>query len=347
MQYYICSVFSFLISITVVPLVIKLSLRYGIFDRNHLGNGTKISRLGGIAVFLSFIIPIGVLISIRGEYQVYLSLIPLILLFFLGLYDDLFNLLPLIKLFCQFVIAILAIEYGGIVPFNNLIGSSFWNPICCNLLSVLFMVCMINAFNLIDGIDGLATILGILVVLFMAVGLLYYGDLPYAASAFIFCCTLTGFLFYNFSPAKIYLGDSGSMITGFIAVMLSFRLLELDREMSGYVSGNWAYLLALFMVPFYDTVRVFISRLLNRKSPFKGDRNHIHHRLRQLGWSDSQIVLALTSYTLFMVLLTFVFQGFTESLKMFILILTTILSNRVLSYKLQQEITGVRIDRNI
>lgn len=346
MHYYICSVFSFLIAITVVPLVINLSLKYRVFDRNHVANGTRISRLGGIAVFLSFIIPIIALITIRGEYHMYFSLIPLILLFFLGLYDDLFNLLPLIKLFCQFVISILAIEYGGIVPFNNLIASSFWNPICCNLLSIFFIVCMINAFNLIDGIDGLATILGILVVLFIAVGLLIYGDFPYAASGFIFCCTLAGFLCFNFSPAKIYLGDSGSMITGFIAVMLSFRLLELESQMSGYVTGNWVYLLALFMVPFYDTLRVFFIRLLNRKSPFKGDRNHIHHRLRQLGWSDVQIVIAITSYTLFMVLLTFIFKGFNEPFKIFVLILTTVLSNRVLSHKLQHEITGLRINRN-
>lgn len=335
MHYYLCSAFSFLMAVTFVPLVIRISKKYHVFDRNQGVTGPQISRLGGIGVFLSFIIPIITLITIKGDYDVYFTLIPLVLLFLLGLYDDLFNLPPLLKLLFQFVIAFLAVVYCKIVPFNNLIDSTFWNPICCNLLSMLFIVCMINAFNLIDGIDGLATMQGIVVVIFFAFSLLSYGDFGYAASAFIFCSTLTGFLLYNFSPAKIYLGDSGSMITGFIAVMLSFRLLELEREMSGYMPGNRVYLLALFMVPLYDACRVVFFRLLNRKSPFKRDQNHIHYRLRLLGWSDVRIVLALSALTILMVLLTVMFQGLSESLQVLILVLTAMLTNRVLAYKLQ------------
>jgi UDP-GlcNAc:undecaprenyl-phosphate GlcNAc-1-phosphate transferase len=335
MHYYVSFAFSFLMAITIVPVVIRISLRYHVFDRNHMANGPQISRLGGIGVFLSFIIPIFTLITLRGDYNEYFTLIPIILLFLVGLYDDLFNLTPLLKLFFQIIIAFLAIVCCKIVPFSNLSDSSFWNPIFCNLLSMLFIVCMINAFNLIDGIDGLATMQGIVVVMFLAIGLFSYGDFRYAASAFMFCCVLTGFLFFNFSPAKIYLGDSGSMITGFIAVMFSFRLLELERDISAYVPGSKVYLLALFMVPLYDAFRVVFVRLLGRKSPFKRDQNHIHYRLRLLGWSDVNIVLALNAYTIFMVLLTIVFQGLNESLQVFILILTAMLTNRVLAYKLQ------------
>jgi UDP-GlcNAc:undecaprenyl-phosphate GlcNAc-1-phosphate transferase len=340
-HYYLCFAFSFLMVITIVPLVIRISLKYHVFDRNHKAKGAQISRLGGIGVFLSFIIPICTLITLSGDYDEYFTLIPLILLFFIGFYDDLFNLPPFIKLFFQFIIAFLAVVYGKMVPFSNLNDSSFWNPICCNLLSILFIVCMVNAFNLIDGIDGLATMQGIVVVMFLAFGLLNYGDFRYAAYAFIFCCTLTGFLFFNFSPAKIYLGDSGSMIIGFIAAMFSFRLLELEREMSAYVPGNKVYLLALFMVPLYDAVRVVFVRLLDRKSPFIRDQNHIHYRLRLLGWSDVHIVLSLSAYTILMVLLTIAFQGLSESLQVLILILTAMLTNRVLAYKLQ---TGKQLE---
>lgn len=347
MHYYICSAFSFLMVITFVPLIIKLSIRYHVFDRNDLANGPRISRLGGIAMFLSFFSSICLLIYLRGEYQAYFTLTPLILLFLVGLYDDLFNLAALLKLSFQLLVAFLATVYWEIVPFNNLINSPFWNPIFCNLLSIIFIVFMINAFNLIDGIDGLAAMQGIVVIMFISFGLLLYGDFQYAGSGFIFCSALTGFLFYNISPAKIYLGDSGSMITGFIAVMLSCRLLALGHEMSGFVPGNKVYVLALFMVPLYDALRVVLVRLLNRQSPFKRDQNHIHHRLRLLGWSDVHIVMALSSYTIVMVLITFAFQGINESLQMFILFLSSVLINTALTFKLQTGATGVRINRNI
>ncbi|WP_432707978.1 MraY family glycosyltransferase [Pedobacter sp.] len=328
-------------------MIIKLSFKYHVFDRNVVGSGVTTSRLGGIAVFLSFFISICMLISLRGAYHAYLTLIPLILLFLVGLYDDLFNLTALLKLSFQVLVAFLATFYWGVVPFNNLIDFSLWNSVGCHLLSMIFIIFMINAFNLIDGIDGLAAVQGIIVIALIAIGLVIYGDYQYAAAAFIFCSALTGFLFFNISPATIYLGDSGSMITGFMAVIFSFRLLALEREISGFIHLNNVYVLALFIVPLYDACRVVILRLLKRQSPFKRDQNHIHHRLRLLGWSDGQIVLAVNAYTIVMVLITFSFQGLSESLQMLILFLTAGLTNRMLEHKLHIEAFRIRINRNI
>jgi len=347
MLYFIYSACAFILASILLPLVIKLTTKHHVFDRNISINATRVPRLGGIGVFFSFIIPLIVMITIGAEYHSYIGLIPLGLLFLLGLYDDLFNINAFLKLFFQVIIAILTVGYGEIVMIPTLFESSYWNTLICNLLSVVIVVYVINAFNLIDGIDGLASMLGILAVFFIAISLFIYQDSFYAAFSFIFCGSLMAFLRFNFSPARIYLGDSGSMMIGYIAVMLAFRLLELDREIAGNVLNNKVYVLSLFIVPLYDTFRVFVIRIITLKSPFKRDENHIHHRLRLLGWSDTQICLTLTSYTLLMVLLTFAFQGLSEVLQIFFLFLTAMLSNRLLAYKLQHDISTVRINRNI
>ena len=347
MLYFVFSICAYLLARIILPLVIKLTTRHHVFDRNNSLNAERISRLGGIGVFFSFIIPVIVLITILGEFYVYVFLIPLVLIFLLGLYDDLFNINAFMKLFIQVTIALLAVLYGDIVLTTNIFASSYWNALIGNALSVFIIVYVINAFNLIDGIDGLASLLGILAVFFIAISLFIYGERLYAAFSFIFCSSLLAFLRFNFSPARIYLGDSGSMLIGLIAVMLAFKLLAVDREIAENELNIKVFLLSIFIVPLYDTFRVFVIRVLRRKSPFKRDENHIHHRLRMLGWNDTYICLAITLYTLLMVLLTFAFQGLGEALQIFFLFSTAMLTNRLLAYRLQHEIIAVRINRNI
>jgi UDP-GlcNAc:undecaprenyl-phosphate GlcNAc-1-phosphate transferase len=347
MIFFISSACSFLMTMILIPLVIQLSLKYQILDRNPARHGFKVSRLGGVCVFLSYTIAVCILILLRGEYQLLASILPLMMLFFIGLYDDVYNLNPFIKLFFQVLAAYVAVVYTDIVPYNKVFASSNWSYLYCYFLPMLIMICMINAFNLIDGIDGLATMLGILIVFFLGFSLLLYGDPIYAAFAFVFGISLTVFLGFNLSPAKIYLGDCGSMMIGYVAVTLSFRVLKLDWEVSGHLSGDVVYVLALLIVPLFDLFRVFFNRLLRLKSPFSRDQNHIHHRLRLLGWGDTAIGLVLSTYTVLMLLLTYLFSGFTVSWQFFILLLTAILTNSLVTYKLHQEVSGIRINRNI
>jgi len=222
-------------------------------------------------------------------------------LFLLGLNDDVFDLKAWVKFVFQILVVILVVTYGEIKYLVFIFESMAINTFIGTVFSVIFLVYVVNAFNLIDGIDGLAAMLGAVINLILGLALVLHGDLLYGALAFILFGTLCGFLVFNFSPAKVFMGDSGSMIIGFISSVMAFRFIELNREVFNSVYTGSVVVLALFIVPIYDTFRVFIIRLILKKSPFKGDDNHVHHRLRKLGFNDWQIVFLLTLYTLLMV----------------------------------------------
>ena len=213
-------------------------------------------------------------------------------LFLLGLWDDKKHLGPFFKLIVQFVIAICAAYFADIrVEFF------IESKIITSLLSAVWIVFIINSFNFLDNMDGLSA--GIAVItssIFFSIAALN-GQVFISGIAIVFIGTLLGFLVFNFPPAKIYMGDAGSLVIGFFIALLSLRTTYYNQAQS----GRWYSVLVpliVLAVPLYDFISVTFLRIMQGKSPFVGDTQHFSHRIKKYGFSDTQTALILYLATL-------------------------------------------------
>lgn len=253
-------------------------------------------NLGGVAFFVNLMIsfyfiasfnyfPIGDQNVIYEPSNIIISLIPgLTILFIVGLKDDILVLAPLSKLLAQTLAAVLFVYHYSktINTLYGFLGIEDLHPIIAGVISVFIIVAVINALNLVDGIDGLAATVSI--IMFAAFGLVFYAVNHFFlfSVCIVLIGTLLAYLRFNLSPTqKIFMGDTGSMILGFMLGVMAVSFLSLDPtdiaklpirgENLPIVTG------AILIIPFFDTIRVFLIRILKKKNPFKPDRSHIHH----------------------------------------------------------------------
>lgn len=190
-------------------------------------------------------------------------------------------------------------------------------PHMASIFLTLFTVIVItNSFNLIDGVDGLAGSLGLLTSLVFGAYFLMIGELMYAVMAFSLAGSLIGFLIYNFSPAKIFMGDTGSLLIGMLnsIFVIKFITVAAEPNLAIPVAAAPAIGFAILIVPLFDTLRVFSLRILNRRSPFSPDRNHIHHFLLDLGLNHKKIVLVCISANIIFIGLAWSLQSLGTTL---------------------------------
>jgi UDP-N-acetylmuramyl pentapeptide phosphotransferase/UDP-N-acetylglucosamine-1-phosphate transferase len=165
-----------------------------------------------------------------------------------------------------------------------------------------------NAFNLIDGIDGLAGGFGLISTTFFGAGFLLAGEITYAVLSMFVALTLIGFLYYNTEPAKIFMGDSGSLTVGFLLGVLAINFTGLSGKPAfANVFGDTSpvYAAVFLVLPLYDTLRVYIRRVAKRRSPFMPDNDHVHHIFINLGFSHRKTSMILYGSTLLVILSTF------------------------------------------
>ena len=210
----------------------------------------------------------------------------------MGLWDDKKGLGPFVKLAVQFAVATIAAVYAD-VRVEMFIENKFMTT----ALSVLWIVLMINVFNFLDNMDGASTGIALIATAILMVAAIRSGQVFVGAMGAIFMGTLLGFLLFNFPPAKIFMGDCGSMVVGFFVALLTLRTTYYNAE-----AGTELY--SVFMpavvmaVPLYDFASVTFLRLKQGKSPFVGDKQHFSHRLKRRGLSDRQVALTLYLATL-------------------------------------------------
>ncbi len=219
-------------------------------------------------------------------------LLCLLILFIIGLWDDMKKLSPFFKLIIQFAAAFLA-AYVAEIRVELFIDNIF----VTTCLSAVWIVLIINVFNFLDNMDGASAGIAVIissVLFFIAV---FSGQVFVGAMAIILIGTLIGFLIFNFPPAKIYMGDAGSLVVGFLVAVLSLRTTYYQKALS----GDWYPVLlplVTMAVPLYDFISVTFLRLSQGKSPFVGDTQHFSHRLKRHGLTDTQTVLTLYLATL-------------------------------------------------
>lgn len=279
---------SFSIVYFVIPKIIKVSKKIKLYDvPNHRSAAKKIvPTLGGIAIFAGFIISL--LVS-SGSFNIsefkYL-LVAVIVMFLVGLKDDIIGLSAKKKLVAQIVIALYLVVLGNyrISHLHGIFGIQEINYTMGVLISAFAIVCLINAVNLIDGIDGLAGGIGLLVSLVYGYWFINAGEIIYAICSFSLAGSLIAFLLYNVfgNTNKIFMGDTGSLILGTIIAVLTLHFNVHQPTLQGVAHGLPALSLAIIIVPVIDTIRIFAIRISQGHSPFTPDMNHIHHNLLKL-----------------------------------------------------------------
>lgn len=292
----------------------------------------SIPTLGGIGIFGGFFI--AMLLFVNG-YIDHLSVVcaALMFIFFMGEKDDLINMSPKKKLLIEFSAAGL-IAIGADVRFTSLHGFlgievlPFWASILLTIFAIVFIM---NAFNLVDGIDGLAAGIGILASVIYGTWFYITGDIGYTVMCAAIAGALCAFLPYNFHKGKlkIFMGDTGSLTVGFLLAVLSIRFNENNvNHISNFSFDSApAIILSILILPLFDTIRVFIIRLQQKKNPFYGDNNHFHHRLLRMGFSHAQSTFILVGCTgLFVIAAAWMDNLGTESVVIILLTAATAIS---------------------
>ena len=285
-------VVALILSLSFTPVVKIFAKNVGAMDvpkDNRRMHSKPIPRMGGLAIFLSFVICVFAFIPLDSELGG--ILLGAVILIVLGAIDDIVSLNPWIKLVIQILAAIIPVTQGvSIDKITNFFGStefiefgSFAAPI-----TVFWIVLLINAVNFIDGLDGLACGVSTIAVLSMFVIAISVQDTTMAVMLAILAGACFGFIPYNFNPAKIFMGDTGAMFLGYILAAITVQgLFKL------YAVVSFAVPFLVLGLPIFETVVTVTRRLLKGKSPFKADRGHIHHRLIDFGLNQKQVVAIL------------------------------------------------------
>ena len=305
---------SYFITFSVIPVVIRVAREKHLLERPNVRSShtQETPSLGGIAIFAALSIVFLLMTQFAGAAEKAPLLFPsLVILFFIGLKDDILVINPYKKLIAQCFAAGLFITCTDIRIGNlfGLLSVYELSYLTSFLLTTLVIVVIINAYNLIDGIDGLAGSLGIVTALL-------YGVYFYATGlvwAVVLCATLVGsligFLRFNFSfLQKVFMGDSGSLMVGFILAVLAITFIQLN-EMPHSLQVQNAPTIAIvtLAIPLFDTLRVFSHRLLQGLGPFQADRNHIHHFVIDNGYSHFRASLLLSGVSLVLAVSSYLF----------------------------------------
>ncbi len=225
-----------------------------------------------------------------------------LVLFFVGVKDDIIGTAPVKKLFAHILVALILVLIGEIriTSLHGIFGVweiPYWGSV---FLSLFTYVVVVNAFNLIDGVDGLAAGVGMIACWAFGLWFVFAGNYSLAALSFSLAGALLGFLFFNFSPAKIFMGDSGSLVIGLFVCILAIKLLEYPVEK---LDKFWVhvskpiFVIAAVIYPLLDTLRVFIIRAVKGQSPLMADKNHIHHHLLMRGLNHAKTVIVIYLFT--------------------------------------------------
>jgi UDP-GlcNAc:undecaprenyl-phosphate/decaprenyl-phosphate GlcNAc-1-phosphate transferase len=289
-----------LTALLVTPAVVRMVTAYGVYGHVRPSGGRaapRVPRMGGIAVVLATtaalgtaaLLPGGVPASDGAPEHFFAGLLAAgWLLFAAGMLDDLYNLRPAAKLLAQCAAAIVAYGFGFRVEELSFGGATLEVGVLSLPLTLLWIVGITNAFNLIDGLDGLATGIGLVALASTFAVAWMLGNPEVALVCAALGGALLGFLRYNFRPARIFLGDSGSLFVGFMVAVLSVH--GSTKSATAVLTAAPLLLLAL---PILDTVLSVVRRWLRGKPVFGADEHHLHHRMLAIGLTHVRAVVAL------------------------------------------------------
>lgn len=333
---------SFIISFLAIPVVLQIADQKKLFDvpDERKVHTHPVASLGGVGIFGGFLL--ASLLSIQGylnpEFQYFFA--ATLVIFFLGLKDDLVVLSPSKKFIGQVVAASMLIHLGGIRldSMYGLFGFEQLPEGFALALSYLTIIVVINSFNLIDGVDGLAASLGTLTMLIFGTYFFVIDQQAYALLAFALAGSLIAFLIFNHHPAKIFMGDSGSLMVGLVNAILVIKFINVasDPSVAVPVESAVAIGFSILIVPLLDTLRVFAIRIFNGRSPFTPDRNHVHHLLLANGLGHVAVTFTCVSINIFFVVMAYLCRSLGSTYLLLIMLTISFTGFGLLYYRRPQ-----------
>lgn len=325
---------SFLLTFFTIPTISKISRRKNLMDEpgvrsSHL---RKIPNLGGIAIFYSISVCASVFAFELFELYKFLFA-SLVILLYIGVMDDIVVMRAYKKLFAQIIVTALMVIGSDVRlrSFFGLFGIYELSYFFSVAISIFTFIVLINAFNLIDGIDGLAGSYSILCSAMFGISYFRLGEYnyPLVVLSGIIIASVAAFLYYNLSGyrnMKIFMGDTGSMILGFLLAFTAICFIDIfiDKELPGvpryYLQSAPSVAMAILILPIVDTLNVFIIRTVKGHSPFRADRNHIHHALLDLGLTHRRSTVYILLYYLLIVGVAYFFRHINVNLLLLIIL---------------------------
>ncbi|MGJ8592106.1 MAG: MraY family glycosyltransferase [Aquaticitalea sp.] len=320
-------VIAFFMSYSSFPAIFNVAEAKHLMDEpnDRSIHSVKTPTLGGISIYLSLVLVITTTGALLDTKILLLLLGGLTILFFLGLKDDLLILSPKKKLFGQILAAGLLIVFTDtrILGFSGIFGITilpYWISVAFTFFVYLLLI---NAYNLIDGVDGLAGSLALFASAAFAFVFIKTKDISMATIAVGLIGALVPFLRLNFSRrTKIFMGDTGSMIIGFLIAFFIVRFIGHSQSNTGSQFHNSGPVLAFAIVffPLIDTLRIFIVRIfIHKKSPFAADRNHLHHRFLELGYSHVRTTISIVIINVIIVIFAYMMKEVEIHIQMILL----------------------------
>jgi UDP-GlcNAc:undecaprenyl-phosphate/decaprenyl-phosphate GlcNAc-1-phosphate transferase len=330
---------SFIISFLAIPVILQIAEQKKLYDvpDERKVHTHPVTSLGGVGIFGGFLL--ASLLSIQGylnpEFQYFFA--AALVIFFLGLKDDLMVLSANKKFIGQVIAASILIHLGGIrlESMHGLFGFQQVPEGFGLALSYLTIIVVINSFNLIDGVDGLAASLGILTMLIFGTYFFVIGQQSYALLAFSMAGSLVAFMIFNHHPAKIFMGDSGSLMIGLVNSILVIKFINVAHSPSVAVPLQSAVAIgfAILIVPLLDTLRVFSIRIINGRSPFTPDRNHVHHLLLRRGLGHAAVTFTCLSINIGFIVLAYLGRSLGPTLLLLIMLSLSFAGFALLYYR--------------
>lgn len=333
-----------LVTAVLIPCWMHVCEKWKLYEqtddrKSHRGN---IPTMGGISIFAGFLLAFMINVQYSEMNNFAIMMGATFLLFLTGFFDDLMELSPAKKVLFQLLAGIMILIAG----FRIESGFGFlWMgelPLWVSYgVTIFFIIAITNALNLIDGLDGLAGSLTLSTSLIF--GILFYriGDFNMALLSLSVCGAVFGFFFYNFHPARIFMGDTGSLVLGFL---LSVQAIALFQHYTNDVTSipvlSPSVIIAALFVPTYDVLRVSVIRILTGYSPFQPDRNHVHHMIIGQGFGKRMTTLMITGFNLLFVGIAVLFPQMDINLFLVLSVCLGMLMMNSLSMSLLANIYG-------
>jgi UDP-N-acetylmuramyl pentapeptide phosphotransferase/UDP-N-acetylglucosamine-1-phosphate transferase len=325
---------AFIPSYFIIPSVINVAKVKHLCDEPGERRSHKESTpsLGGIAIFAGLVFSIIFWTPFAAFTELQYILCSLIIIFLIGVKDDIVPMTAYKKLLGELMAAgILVIKANiRISSLHGFLGIESIPEWFSIIITIFTIIVIINAFNLIDGINGLSGSITTVICITLGTWFFLVDHIGLAILAFSLAGAVTAFLTYNFTPARIFMGDTGALLLGTICSILVIEFIEINQHMIGQpyaISAGPAVAIGILILPLFDTARVFTIRILRGRSPFSPDRLHLHHLLIDFGLTHMQATSVLVITTIMFITLVFTLQSMgTFKLLFIVLVIAMILS---------------------
>ncbi len=311
LQYLIPFACALIVTCALLPMWISVCKKWKLFDfpDTRKLHSPCIPTMGGLAIFGGVFMSFLLFANMDHNGHLRYLICATILLFFTGFFDDLLDIHATRKLIIQVVAALIVVVGGNRITSFYGIGGLNEIPVWAQYpVTMFFIIAVTNAYNFVDGIDGLASSLGIIGSAAFGVIFMLNGQSDFAILSFCLAGSLVGFLFFNFHPAKIFMGDTGSLLIGFVVSTLAVNILSIPEAAFAGLAIRPAFIAAVLFIPVYDILRVFVIRLLNGDSPLKADRNHLHHMIIKQGFTHKGAAIILSVFNMLVIGLQLIFS---------------------------------------